>query len=414
MTIENLELMPEPEDRRLLTAVDPAAPGYPGSHYGLSDEEARELRWPFGPLKEFFWPWGLASFAVGTVLLLITWSSIQPFLVSYLPDSEWAYESSGIRQLQQEGYFGDGVHVCIVDTGIDINHPDFKNLDLIGFRDFHSSNNEDIRDIGDDYHGTLMAGLLVANGTYVGSAPSVSLSIALALGPEGEAGQADRVALAIRWCRISQNVDIISLSLGGDPGEGMSSFQSETVEAVNEALDAGIFVVAAAGNNGAEDNVNDVSIPANVPRVIAVGASTVDGRVWKNSSTGSDIDPYSEEPRSFPNQKPEVMAPGVRMFSTASTLVSPPYAYSSGTSDSTVMVVGALALILQIHGDSIRGADSKIDNDEITKVKAALANSSVNDQLAITPHSTKSGYGELNAVAWLEEIESEFNLPSIN
>ena len=272
----------------------------------------------------------------------------------------------------------------------------------------------DIRDIGKDYHGTLMAGLLVANGTYVGAAPSVSLSIALALGPEGEAGQADRVALAIRWCRISQDVDIISLSLGGDPGEGMSSFQSETVEAVNEALDAGIFVVAAAGNNGAEDKVNDVSIPANIPRVIAVGASNADGEVWKNSSAGSDINPYTEEPRNFPNQKPEVIAPGVRLFSTASTLVSPPYAYSSGTSDSTVMVVGALALILQIHGDSIRGADSKIDDYEITKVKAALANSSVNDQLSISPHSTKSGYGELNAVAWLEEIESEFNLQNFN
>ena len=324
--------------------------------------------------------------------------------------SEWAFEEAGFEEEILDGLTGEGVKVCIVDTGIDIDHPDFNNLNLIGFRDFYSGNHDDIRDIGKDYHGTLMAGLLVANGTYVGAAPSVSLSIALALGPEGEAGQADRVALAIRWCRISQNVDIISLSLGGDPGEGMSSFQSETVDAVNEALDAGIFVVAAAGNNGAEDNVNDVSIPANIPRVIAVGASNADGKVWKNSSAGSDIDPYSEEPRNFPNQKPEVIAPGVRMFSTASTLVSPPYAYSSGTSDSTVMVVGALALILQIHGDSIRGADSKIDDYEITKVKAALANSSINDQLAISPHSTKSGYGELNAVAWLEEIESEFSL----
>ena len=44
MTLEDLELMPEPEDSRLLTAVDPQAPGYPGSEYGLSDQEARELR----------------------------------------------------------------------------------------------------------------------------------------------------------------------------------------------------------------------------------------------------------------------------------------------------------------------------------------------------------------------------------
>ena len=317
MTLEDLELMPEPEDSRLLTAVDPQAPGYPGSHYGLTDQEARELRWPLGPMKEFLWPWGAASFAIGTVLLLMTWSSIQPFLVSYLPDSEWAYESSGIRELQDQGYFGDGVHVCIVDTGIDISHPDFENTNLVGFRDFYSGDHGNIRDIGDNFHGTLMAGLLVANGTYVGAAPSVSLSVALALGPEGEAGQSDRVSLAIRWCRISQDVDIISLSLGGDPGMGMSNLQSETVQSVNEALDAGIFVVAAAGNNGNKANINDVSIPANIPGVIAVGASTVDGKIWANSSVGSNIDPYSGEEREFPNQKPEVTAPGVRMFSTA-------------------------------------------------------------------------------------------------
>ena len=62
MTLEDLELMPEPEDSRLLTAVDPQAPGYPGSHYGLTDQEARELRWPLGPMKEFLWPWGCCKF----------------------------------------------------------------------------------------------------------------------------------------------------------------------------------------------------------------------------------------------------------------------------------------------------------------------------------------------------------------
>ena len=116
------------------------------------------------------------------------------------------------------------------------------------------------------------------------------------------------------------------------------------MQAVNEALDAGIFVVAAAGNNGNKDNINDVSIPANIPGVIAVGASTLDGKVWANSSVGSNINPYSNEERKFPNQKPEVTAPGVRMFSTASTELTPPYAYSSGTSDSQPLSLLALLL----------------------------------------------------------------------
>ena len=49
--LDRLELMPEPEDPRLLTTVDPRAPGYPGSAYGMSDEEARRLRWPLDPLR---------------------------------------------------------------------------------------------------------------------------------------------------------------------------------------------------------------------------------------------------------------------------------------------------------------------------------------------------------------------------
>ena len=98
------------------------------------------------------------------------------------------------------------------------------------------------------------------------------------------------------------------------------------------------------------------------------------------------------------------------MFSTASTEITPPYAYSTGTSDSTVIVVGALALILQIHGDAMQGADGNFDNKEMTKVKRALANSSLDGQLEDSTHSNKAGYGELDAVAWLEEIKIEFNL----
>ena len=402
--------MPEPEDSRILTAVDPQAPGYPGSDYGLSDQEARELRWPLGPMKEFLWPWGAVSFAIGTVLLLISWPFIQAYLWPYLPDSEWAYESTGIRELQSQGHFGSGVHVCIVDTGVDIDHPDFADVNLVGFRDFYDGDHEDIRDIGKDNHGTLMVGLLVANGTFIGAAPEVDLSVALALGPEGRSGQADRVAQAIRWCRITQDVDIISLSLGGDPGEGMKSLQSETVQAVTEALDAGIFVVAAAGNNGMKLNINDVSIPANIPGVIAVGASNSNGAIWLNSSMGSSNDPYSDGDREFPHQKPEITAPGVKMFSTAATDLQPPYAYSTGTSDSTVIAVGALALILEIHGDAMRGEDGVFDAEEMTLVKQALATSALEGEGGEASHHNKRGYGDLNAIAWLEEVEFLFNI----
>lgn len=48
-SLENLDLLPEPEDHRILTAIDNQALGYSGSDYGLTDEEAKQLRWPLGP-----------------------------------------------------------------------------------------------------------------------------------------------------------------------------------------------------------------------------------------------------------------------------------------------------------------------------------------------------------------------------
>jgi subtilisin family serine protease len=406
---DNLELLPEPEEPRMLTTIDSDAPGYPGEAYGISDEEARELRWPASPLREILWPWGAITFAFGVVFMLLIWPHINAHLSPILPETEWAYETTGIRELQDAGLDGSGVHVCIVDTGIDATHPDFSNLTLAGFRDFYEGEHDLVRDVGEDSHGTMMAGLLVANGKFYGAAPGVDLSIALALGPSGTSGQEDRVAQAIRWCRITQKADIVSLSLGSDPGDGMG-IQSETVLAVQEALDAGIFVVAAAGNTGDDASISDVSVPANMQGVIAVGVSTHSGNVWSNSANGSMVDPYTQENRSYPNQKPEVSAPGVLLFSTTSTQIEPPYAYSTGTSDSTVLVTGALALILELYGTALAGDDGVIDAEEMEMVKRSLASSCDKSGTDGSPHDVRGGYGFLDAVQWASDIAFELNL----
>ncbi len=406
---DNLELLPEPEEPRMLTTIDSDAPGYPGEAYGISDEEARELRWPASPLREILWPWGAITFAFGVVFMLLIWPHINAHLSPILPETEWAYETTGIRELQDAGLDGSGVHVCIVDTGIDATHPDFSNLTLAGFRDFYEGEHDLVRDVGEDSHGTMMAGLLVANGKFYGAAPGVDLSIALALGPSGTSGQEDRVAQAIRWCRITQKADIISLSLGSDPGDGMG-IQSETVLAVQEALDAGIFIVAAAGNTGDDTSISDVSVPANMQGVIAVGVSTRSGNVWSNSANGSMVDPYTQENRSYPDQKPEVSAPGILLFSTTSTQIEPPYAYSTGTSDSTVLVTGALALILELYGTALAGDDGVIDAEEMEMVKRSLASSCDKSGTDGSPHDVRGGYGFLDAVQWASDIAFELNL----
>ena len=406
--ISHLELMPEPEDPSLLTAVDTDAPGYPGEAYGLTDEEARKLRWPMGPLIRFLWPWGAVGFSAIVVSVFLLYPSIYSLLGEVL-DSEWAFEDSGIRELQQSGAMGSGVSVCIVDTGIDISHPDFSGLSLEGFRDFYTESDVPVRDIGLASHGTLMAGLLVANGSFVGAAPEVSLSVAIALGPDGKSANERMVSQAIRWCRISQDSDIISLSLGTEPGSSYAS-SSETLEAVNEAIGEGIFVVAAAGNLDPEQNLSDVSSPASLPGVIAVGAHGKGGDPWKDSAMGSLTDLETGENRSFPNQKPEIMAPGVDLWSCIDSERDPPFAFSTGTSDSTVIVTGALALILSIHGEQIAGSDGEIDEQEMRLVKVALANSAKKPEGQTETHDKQSGYGLLDAVEWSKQIQKEFGI----
>ena len=407
--IRHLELMPEPEEPSLLTAVDLDAPGYPGDAYGVSDEEARELRWPFGPMVRFLWPWGAVGFSATVAAFILLYPSIAPLLGEVLPDSEWAYEDSGIRALQENGNFGEGTRVCIVDTGIDISHPEFSGVNLVGFRDFYASNSNETRDIGYESHGTLMAGLLVSNDSFIGAAPGVSLSVAIALGPSGKSTNERMVSQAIRWCRISQNADIISLSLGSEPGSWVPS-SSETIDAVNEALGDGIFVVAAAGNADDDSNNSDVSTPASIEGVISVGAHGKDGNPWRDTALGSDVDPFSGEERSFPNQKPEILAPGVLLWSCISTEYSPPYAYSSGTSDSTVLVTGALALILNLYGDEIAGEDGNIDSHEMSLVKVALAKSARSAPGQIYAHDDRMGYGLLDAEEWANQVSLEFEV----
>ncbi|GIT41440.1 MAG: hypothetical protein Ct9H300mP10_04500 [Methanobacteriota archaeon] len=216
----------------------------------------------------------------------------------------------------------------MVDTGIDDSHPDFANLTLTGFRDFYEDEHDLVRDVGEDSHGTMMAGLLVADGKFRGAAPGVDLSVALALGPSGTSGQEDRVAQAIRWCRITQKADIVSLSLAVSRRRHGDSVRDHTSRA--GGLGRGHFCGRRGRQHRGDPDIFDVSVPANLPGVIAVGSSTRSGSVWSNSAGGSLTNPYGDGNRSYPDQKPEVTAPGVLLFSTTTTLIEPPYAIPPG------------------------------------------------------------------------------------
>jgi len=402
----HLEYLPEPEDPRMLTAIDPDAPGYPPEAYGASIEQAEAWRQATNEnlRRATPRPWGITAALCIVAALLLTYPQFSSYFVGALtPNSNWAYEDTNIYTLQDDlGLTGNGVLVCIVDTGIEVTHPDLANANLVRYRDFVGGDDQTIQDRGEDRHGTMMAGILVADGEYRGAAPNVGLVVAVALNSEGSTESESTVADAIEWCWNDMEVDIISLSLGGDP-DPENPLGSMTADAVSDALDHGVFVVAAAGNSGGTGTeITDVSIPANVDGVIAVGAVNRDGTLWERTATGSETEGSEGDTRVEPNQKPEVTAPGVGIISTSDPSLAIPYSASSGTSDSTVFVTGALALILERHGDALSIGNTP--RSGIDLVKQALANSCQPHPLQGEEHHPRWGYGTLDALAWEREV----------
>ncbi|MBJ03657.1 MAG: hypothetical protein CMB65_03035 [Euryarchaeota archaeon] len=400
--LRNLEYLPEPEDPRMLTAIDPDAPGYAPEAYGATLNEADA--WRNATVETLRQskprPWGLMVGLCLVSLLFLTYPQMTLFFADALaPDSEWAYEDTNIYALQDEfGLTGEGVRVCIVDTGFETGHPALKDANVVAYRDFVGNEDTIIQDRGKDLHGTMMAGILVADDNYRGAAPNVDLIIAAALNADGTTTSETTVADAIEWCWNEMDAEIISLSLGGEP-DPENPLGSLTADAVNDALDRGVFVVAAAGNSGgAGTEVTDVSVPANVGGVIAVGAVDINGDLWERTATGSDTEGANGAERIEPNQKPEVSAPGVDIISTSDPSLSIPYSSSTGTSDSTVFVTGALALILERHGAALETIESPYD--AILLVKQALADSCQVNPLQGDGHHPRWGYGILDAVAW--------------
>lgn len=395
--LDGIGYLPEPSDHRILSAVDPSISGW------QEDFRSKVVGWephkppltqaPRGRQNRTIGVWVVLAIFIALFLLL---DYQQPITKLTYPDSEWAWEDSGIRELQNSNLSGQGVNVCIVDTGVDISHPDLQSVQ-IHFKDFVGTSTTAV-DYGDSNHGTMMVGILVADGHISGAAPNVTLSVAAALqsDTDGEnSGDEETVAAAIDWCWQEQDADIISLSLGGDAMSGGKS----TYSAVERALAAGTYVIAAAGNDGGSDDDGYVATPANVPLAIAVGAVNEDGRLWNASSQGNQQ--LDSGLRLSPNEKPEVVAPGVEIISTGRDNT---YFRSSGTSDATVFVTGALALILEQHNELLPAQSSGSSCIEL--VKDALMNSSAHLTGQVMPHDDGAGYGALDSSAWLAEISA--------
>jgi serine protease AprX len=316
------------------------------------------------------------GFMVGLTVLLVFSSGYlieifkenNPFAIR---PTEGALESQEVYgeliQSDIKGLDGTGVKVCIVDSGIDTTHKDLSGINLVAWRDFVNNQEQPYDDQG---HGTSMAGLLVADGWMKGVAPEVELVVAKALSGNGT-GDDGVVADAIDWC-VEQDSQIISLSLGGAPG--LLPFNPfggrDSSDAADDAIDQGIVVIAAAGNDGGPDDDGDVSHPSSERLVISVGGHTEDGSHWSGSSTGDNNGNLLPLilPRQDPHKKPEIVAPakGVPVINNDGT-----WSIVDGTSAATVFVTGAIALLLEAV-PSLAANETSGSSASVIQIKQAL------------------------------------------
>ena len=238
---------------------------------------------------------------------------------------------------------GVGIEVGIIDTGIDYTHPALggcigQDCKVIGGYDFHYDDN-DPSDI--DGHGTHVAGIVAANSEDLkGVAPDAKLWALKSLGDEGFGFQSNTVR-AIEYSMdpdgdpsTDDALDVINMSLGG-----FGDKDSPDSLAADAAVEAGIVVVVAAGNDGSYGNISSAS-PASSRRAITVASTTKDDQVSDFSSKG--------DANNLGRFKPEVSAPGSSIYSLAP---NNSFASLSGTSMASPHVAGAAALMLQDEPD---------------------------------------------------------------
>lgn len=288
-----------------------------------------------------------------------------------------------IGNAHQRGITGNGIGIAIVDTGLS-PHPDYRDR-IIGWYDAVNRKRFPYDDSG---HGSHVAGIAAGNGytshgLYTGIAPQAYLIGVKVLNRKGNGTIAD-IMKGLDWILRSQShlpIHIVNISIGTNDQKEFSE-TSDFVQKVNELWNQGIVVTAAAGNKGPDRYT--ISAPGNSRKIITVGSQ--DSFPHKTHTSHS-----SAGPTFSCIKKPDVIAPGSRIISCASlpgVRSGHPYSTKSGTSMSTPIVSGAIALLLHQY-------------PEMTprEVKIRLRNTCTDLHL---PHE-KQGWGLLNINALLEE-----------
>jgi serine protease AprX len=282
----------------------------------------------------------------------------------------------GAKPVWESGILGDAITVAILDTGVDPRFPELRNgargrgERFLAYYDAMTDKLYEppflLRSPGDpNGHGTHIAGIIANNhfetrdGEYRGVAPAANIVAVRVLNADGAGTYAD-VLHGIRWVienKDTYNIRVLNISMYAAP---IAPYWADPYnQIVMKAWEAGIVVVASAGNTG--PGPMSIGVPGNTPYVITVGTFTDsrtpddfgDDYIPQFSAAGPTLDAFV---------KPDVIAPGAHIVSlmhqTATIRRANPdrrvdgrYFEMSGSSMSTAVVSGISALMLSGDGD---------------------------------------------------------------
>ncbi|WP_034379038.1 S8 family serine peptidase [Dehalobacter sp. UNSWDHB] len=289
---------------------------------------------------------------------------------------QWGLQRVRADQAWKEGTTGQGVIVAVIDTGVDLDHPDLAdgtNSNLVKGYNAITRSTAATAAQDDNGHGTSVAGLIAAlnnNKGIIGVAYNAKIMPIKAMDRNGE-GEDTVIADGIIWA-VDNGAKIINMSIGSDEETKILD------DALQYAANKGCLLIAASGNVSGSTSqayshqtvtgTSEVSYPAANPNVLAVSAVDFSDVITDFSLTG-----------------PEVLlaAPGKRILTDYWSVTETGCAYMTGTSIAAPFVTGAAALLW-----------SKYPGLTVDQIKQALIESAYD--LGQEGRDDDYGYGRLD------------------